>query len=259
MYQATVRNSGAWDGTLRSDWSFDTVRTSSAMGSLRSMAKDLIPQDTIPDEYEEDESMYSVEPSVGASAVTTRDGGGQRSSSGLGANADALHSTVIIRPLSPPADERDVPGLSADSSSGETCDSEIATPPQESRSDLSELPPAYTGSMRSARRASFAARNNVNGTIIGEADLGTGVDTIRPVKKVDTVRSLRLSSEFVGTTRSRESSLSAPSSPQHSPKSSYKPIPSSTTNAGKSLVNEVILPAVTRVSPMLLAVLDSVD
>ena len=50
-YQATIRKSGAWDGgSLRSEWDFNTIRTSSAMGSLRSMAKDLMPPGMIPDD-----------------------------------------------------------------------------------------------------------------------------------------------------------------------------------------------------------------
>ncbi|TFY57912.1 hypothetical protein EVJ58_g6737 [Rhodofomes roseus] len=236
MYQATVRNSGAWDGTLRSDWSFDTVRTNSAMGSIRSMARDLLPPEMIPDEdeYDDDPSIYDNEGSIDTTAATS----GGSAPLALGMNAGAQHSTVIIRPLSPPADEKAVPSLMSDNASDETAGSaEPATPP------MNEPPPAYTGSVRTTRRASYQARNNLNGTVIGEADLGTGVDTIRPVKKVDTVRSLRMSEEYVGTTRSRESN-SAPSSPTNT--KSHRRTASEAVKAGKSLIDEVLLPVLER-------------
>ncbi|KAH9938060.1 Pkinase-domain-containing protein [Fomitopsis serialis] len=234
MYQATARNSGAWDGTLRSDWSFDTVRTNSAMGSIRSMARDLLPPEMIPDEddYYDEPSIYDNDGTIDTTAATT----GGSAPLPLGMNAGAQHSTVIIRTLSPPADEKAVPSLMSDNVSDETAGSaEPATPP------MNEPPPAYTGSVRTTRRASYQARNNANGTVIGEADLGTGVDTIRPVKKVDTVRSLRMSEEYVGTTRSREGSNSAPSSPS-STKTPHRRVASEAVKAGKSLVDEVLLP-----------------
>ena len=238
MYQATVRNSGAWDGTLRSDWSFDTVRTTSIMGSMRSMTRDLMPPEMIPDgdEYDDDPSMYDDEGTIDTTAATN---GG---SAALGMNSGAQHSTVIIRPLSPPpADEKAMPPLMHDNISDETAGSTgPGTPP------ANEPPPAYSGSMRSTRRASYQARNNLSGTVIGEADIGTGVDTIRPVKRVDTVRSLRMSEEFVGTTRSRESGGSAPSSPT-SAKNSHKRAASEAGKAGKSIVDDVVLPILLKV------------
>ncbi|CCM01568.1 uncharacterized protein FIBRA_03628 [Fibroporia radiculosa] len=246
MYQATVRNSGVWDGTLRSDWSFDTMRSTSAMGSLRSMAKDIMPPEMIPDEedYDDDDpSVYDNEGSFDTAAATTRGSdiplvGG----AGIGLNVDASHSTVIIRQLSP-TDEKNTPSLLTDEASDETAGSLAPeTPPQET----SEPPPAYTGSVRSTRRASFQARNNMAiGTVLGEADLGNGIDTIRPVKKVDTIRSLRMSTEYVGTTRSKDSGPSSPPSPQ-SVKSQHKKAASEAVKAGKSLIDEVLLPLLSK-------------
>ena len=67
------------------------------------------------------------------------------------------------------------------------------------------------------------------------ADLGTGVDTIRPVKKVDSVGSLRLSSEYVGR---KEGSTSPTTSRRAS---------SETARAGGLMVDEVILPILSKV------------
>lgn len=56
---------------MRSDWNFDTVKTSSVMGSFRSMARDLadLTQD---DEYDEpDDSLYEIPESIDTSAATS--------------------------------------------------------------------------------------------------------------------------------------------------------------------------------------------
>jgi len=101
--------------------------------------------------------------------------------------------------------------------------------------------------VRTPRRSSYAARTAPNGTIVREADLGTGVDTIRPVKKIDTTGSLRLSSEYVGSMRAREGSSSlttSPTSPGKDKSSSvHKRAASDAAKAGRSLVDDVVLPA----------------
>ncbi|KZT05530.1 Pkinase-domain-containing protein [Laetiporus sulphureus 93-53] len=253
MYQPTVRNSGAWDGTLRSDWSFDTVRTTSAMGSLRSMARDITPPGTIPDEGYYEASMYDEE-SIDTSAATKGSEVPLSSSGALGMNSEAQYSTVIIKQVPTIADVKDVPPMVTDDSSDETVgNGDPETPPPSV--EASEPPPAYSGSVRSVRstrRASFQARNNTSiGTVLGEADIGNGVDTIRPVKKVDTVRSLRMSEEYVGTTRSREGregSSSSPSSPTTSPKSSQKRATSEAAEAGRSIVDDVMVPLLAKVT-----------
>lgn len=214
------------------------------------MAKDLA-ELTSEEEYNaEDRSLYDVPESVDTSAATK---GSDLASSGIAMNAQAGHSTVVIRSFSgSPAKERDIPELLAETASAETEGSiEPATPPQGS-SDTTESPPAYTASVRSSRRSSYAARNNVvTGTVLGEADLGTGVDTIRPVKKVDTIRSLRLSSGYVGSGSLRskegmESSPTSPSSPGTAGSSgsgkAHKRGASEVAKAGKAMVDEVLLP-----------------
>lgn len=249
FYQPTLRNSGVWDGSMRSDWNFDTIR-SSAMGSIRSMAKDLTAHGMIPDEeYEDDEySDYDVRESVNTDGATH---GSEVTGNPLLPNNDAGHSTVIIRPVSAALSEKDIPALVTDNGSDETANLEPSTPPRMSP-DTSEPPPAYTGSVRSTsssqRRASYAARNNLTtGTVLGEADLGNGIDTIRPVKKVDTVRSLRLSEDYVGSIRRERSgsqSGSAPSSPVSPKSGSAKRAVAA--NAGRAMVDEVLLPTLER-------------
>jgi serine/threonine-protein kinase 24/25/MST4 len=76
--------------------------------------------------------------------------------------------------------------------------------------------------------------------VLSAADIGNGVDTIRPVKKVDPVGSLKLSAEYVGSLR-REASTSPTSSTMH------KRTASQSAKAGESMVDQVILPAIQKV------------
>ena len=218
---------------------FDTVRSAAAMGTYRSMEKDLVPHHEFDPSDHDDDSMYGV-PQQGS----FNSGGATRGSdpTNLGMRlSDAIHSTVAIKM---PPDEKDVPVLPTDEvSSGNTGSAEEpSTPPSQ------EPPPAYTGSVRSSRRSSYAARSmkDGRGTVLREADLGSGVDTIRPVKKVDTVGSLRLSHEFVGSQRDGGSG-SSPSSPV-TPKSPHKRALSDSMKAGQSIVDDIILPICEKVS-----------
>ncbi|KAJ7180086.1 kinase-like domain-containing protein [Mycena crocata] len=236
VFQPTV---GAWDtnGTMRSDWNFDTIKSVSAMGTFRSMAKDL----AMPPGMELDEDDESSDYEEGHASIDT--GGATKGSdpihigAGIGMHSQGAHSTVIIRPPPSPVSEKDVPTLLADSASAETSSDSPHTPPQEGFA--LGAPPAYTGSVRTNRRASYAARNAVNGsgTVMREADLGSGVDTIRPVKKVDTVGSLRMSAGYVGSGR-REGSGSTPTSPT----TTHRRVASEASKAGRSLIDEVVLP-----------------
>jgi serine/threonine-protein kinase 24/25/MST4 len=216
---------------------FDTVKSTAAIGTYRNMEKDLVTDHgSEPSDHDED-SMYGVPP-----MDSFNSGGGTRGSDPVYIGiSDAVRSTVVIKT---PPNEKDVPGLLADGVSSESADvvEGPSTPPSQ------EPPPAYTGSVRSSRRSSYATRKSTDGrgTVLREADLGSGVDTIRPVKKVDTVGSLRLSQEFVGSQR-EGSSGSSPSSPV-TPKSPHTRAPSDCMKAGKSIVDEVILPICERVS-----------
>ncbi|KAI0092662.1 Pkinase-domain-containing protein [Irpex rosettiformis] len=263
MYVPSIRNTGVWDSSVRSEWNFDTIKSTSAMGSYRSMARDFPTHGTIPDEYEypeDDGSTYEIHESVQSDGATK--GSDVPSGNGLLGNADASRSTVVIRPLASP-EERDLPSLLQDTGSDETAMATPSTPPQGEvipPPDATEPPPAYSGSVsgsmqgsvRSTRRASYAARNNVtSGTVLMEADLGTGVDTIRPVKKVDTVRSLRLSEEYVGSLKrdrsgSGSQSGSAPPSPVSSKNGGSGKKVNQAERAGKAMVDEVLLPILER-------------
>jgi serine/threonine-protein kinase 24/25/MST4 len=242
MFQPSVRNSMSWDnnGTLRSDWNFDTIKSSAAMGSLRNMAKDLLtPGMELQEDVEDEDSDY--EPGDGSIDTTAATQGSDPPIGGLGMNSQAAHSTVIIKPSRIPGTEKDLPALvtSEENTSGDTSSPSPETPPQ---NGFAAPPPAYSGSMRSQRRSSYAARNVKNGPgmVLREADLGTGVDTIRPMKKVDTVGSLKMSAEFVGSMRRNNSDGSLPPSP--SKLLTHKRRSSEVAKAGIAVVDEVVIP-----------------
>jgi serine/threonine-protein kinase 24/25/MST4 len=210
----------SWDagGTMRSDWSFDTTRSASAMGTFSSIMKDIALPPTIYDHDDDDADDVSHTSSTVDTSLATK--GSQPSGMRvLGMNASAGHSTVVVKPEIIPDMEKAVADLIL----------EDDVP--------SGAPPAYSGSIKGRRRASYAERSKVtgDGTILNEADLGTGVDTIRPVKKVDPVGSLRLSAEYVGSMR-KEGSTTSPTA------SVLRRSASETAKAGNVIVDEVVLP-----------------
>lgn len=246
----SIRNSiASWDnGTLKSEWNFETIKSTAAMGSFRNMAKDLVPPGMIPDEDEVVSLFETAEDGDGDSLETSAATKGSDLPPNPGNPSPEVstgHSTVVIRSqlISQP-EQHSVP-------------LEDATPSDASNTGLTDAntgpdlgdPPAY---VRTPRRSSYAARTAPNGTIVREADLGTGVDTIRPVKKIDTTGSLRLSSEYVGSIRAREgrdgsgsSSLTtSPTSPVKDKSSAHKRAASEAARAGRSFVDEVVLPAI---------------
>ncbi|KAI0322462.1 kinase-like domain-containing protein [Amylostereum chailletii] len=244
-HQPSVRNSVAsWDnGTLRSDWNFDTIKSTAAMGTFRTMAKDLMPPGMIPDEDEEDDDFQDVDSMDSGAATKNGSDLPAHAAAGIGMNMQAAHSTVIIRSASSATrTEAEVPALDDDVSSEETTAAQPSTPPQASGSptDLG-APPAY---VRTPRRASYAARNAQSGTVVRDVDIGNGVDTIRPVKRVDTAGSLRLSADFVGSMRRESSSGSAPNSPvkDKDKSSAHRRAASEAVKAGRAIVDDVVLP-----------------
>ena len=71
------------------------------------------------------------------------------------------------------------------------------------------------------------------------ADLGNGSDTIRPVKKIDSVGSLKFSAESIGNSKKEAAGTSWTSSDIYKCNES--------TKAGVSIINQVILPVIQKV------------
>lgn len=216
------------------------------MGSFRNMAKDLVRPGVIPDEDEEAVSLFGTAED-GESLDTdaaTKGSDIPPNSGGTGSEIQAQHNTVVVRSqLASPA--------------GHVVPTEEVAPSETRPQELTDsnvntdlgAPPAY---VRTPRRSSYAARMAPNGTIVREADIGTGVDTIRPVKKIDTTGSLRLSSEYVGSIRARDGSSggsapTSPTSPVKDKSSAHKRSASEAAKVARSLVDEVVLPTLQKV------------
>ncbi|KIJ20021.1 hypothetical protein PAXINDRAFT_126405 [Paxillus involutus ATCC 200175] len=245
-YQPTLKGTVNWEtnSTIRSDWNFDTIKTTSVMGTFSSAARDLLPEMDDEDMVGDNSSIYDEdEQSVDTGGAVK--GSQQLAPGSLGMSQQA-HSTVMIKP---PPQEPDIPTLLAtgDGFPSDSVDTYGPTtlPQDPDHGTPLEAPPAYTGSIRSVKRSSYAARHKTTGagTIMREADLGSGVGTIRPVKKVDTNGSLRLSAEYVGTTRSRDDVPLSPSSTTSiKERSSFKRRGSEEERAGRAIVDDVVLP-----------------
>ncbi|GAA5857929.1 hypothetical protein JCM8547_006626 [Rhodosporidiobolus lusitaniae] len=53
------------------------------------------------------------------------------------------------------------------------------------------------------KKNSYRARNDINGTVLGAGDVGSGLNTVRPIKRLDSASSQRASAEFVRTPSQR--------------------------------------------------------
>lgn len=235
-----------WDNndTIRSDWNFDTIKSTSVMGTFSSAAKDLIPE-TDDGDMSEEPSIYEEDQSIDTGNAVNGDSA--LGSVGARINQHAAHSTIRIQVV---RDDEDPPflGASADFPGESSVESPSPAIPPPNKAEALGAPPAYSTSMLSSRRSSYAARHKTtgSGTIMREADLGTGLDTIRPVKKVDAVGSLKLSSEYVGTTRGREDVPLSPTSFSREP-TGIKRRGSQSEKAGRAMIDDVVLPVLQNV------------
>jgi serine/threonine-protein kinase 24/25/MST4 len=234
----TIRPTDTANGTIGTHWDFDTLR--SAMGSLRSMAKDIAEYEVLDQNGMPDDDSFDTGGAVKGSGMTIR-------------------SSIKQLPP-PPEDESPATSPIFEYPDPTSPTSPITSPLSPSSPDLPPLPPASptNGTIKSSRRSSYNARQDSRGTIIREADLGNGMDTVRPVKHFDAAGSLRKSVAYVGTSRSNGSGHSdgSPSSPTlpFSPSSSVLDLKSSQQQhkrtgselgtAGRKMVEECVLPTV---------------
>ena len=151
MYQVTLRNQGTARST-QSEWMFDTVKSTTAIGTFRSMEKDLATDHGSEPSDHDGDSMYGMPP-----MNSFNSGGGTRGSDPAYIGIlDTVRSMVVIKT---PPDEKDVPEFLTDGVPLEKADVVKGpfTPPSQ------EPPPAYTGSVRSSQRLSHTARKSTDG------------------------------------------------------------------------------------------------
>ncbi|KIJ57014.1 hypothetical protein M422DRAFT_40568 [Sphaerobolus stellatus SS14] len=242
-----VNGTATWERnlTLKSEWNFETVKSLYDRDTMRSLAE--IEDEGDGYDYEVEEGEYGGEEDSMDTGAATR--GSEE------VNKLAMHSTVIIKPIKDtlPALSTSTPTSSAEN---------ITDDPQTPISDLG-APPAYSGSLRSSQRSSYAARHDTtNGTALRPADVGNGMDTVRPIKQLDAAGSLRNSNHFVGSLRSKDGAPIFPTTTSPtptSPTSSHRSQPSSKSSqqthsraaserarAGRAMVDEIVVPTLQR-------------
>ncbi|KZS91222.1 Pkinase-domain-containing protein, partial [Sistotremastrum niveocremeum HHB9708] len=101
----------------------------------------------------------------------------------------------------------------------------------------------FPSSLGSAKRSSYAARQNSKGTVLRFADLGNGMDTLRPIKQVDAAGSLRLSEEYLGSIRRRHALGNGNGHPNSNGSSGSK-----RARIGEMIVSSIILPSAIEMS-----------
>lgn len=130
-------------------------------------------------------------------------------------------------------------------------------PPKSSASDASSANGSASSSTATLdrngkpRRSSWNERHDINGTVLKEGDVATGMDTIRPVKRLDKGGSARISKDYIGSTRGGDGhgpDTGSRSGTRSSSGSAEDDIEEegSSGQAGKALVREVVLPVLER-------------
>jgi serine/threonine-protein kinase 24/25/MST4 len=197
---------------MRSDWNFDTVKSMSALGTYSGTVNDLLYSAMV---SEDDEPLDDGE--LNGSIDSEVETNGSDPIIGIGMNLGTAHSTVIITtPRSPGPVNTTDETLSGAALYLTSC-----------RTLLNFN--LVSGSVHSTC-APYATLTSVDGAgiVLTPADHGIGVGTIRPVKEVIPVGSLRLSS--------------GPTSPI-APRRALN----ETARVGGLMVDEVILPILNNV------------
>ncbi|WRT63383.1 uncharacterized protein IL334_000288 [Kwoniella shivajii] len=198
-------------GTMKSEWNFDeTIR-----GTIKGVPVELDLENLQEDEWDYDDEDENKIEQVESTWGTVRE------------RDDIMKaSTLNGSEVSLPMLDRSSPNPTPSTGSS----------PQTPYSDVLDLK-SSSGSGTSGKSTWKQRHDKDRGTVIREGDLGDGFSTVRPMKKVDTVRSARLSTDYVGSGSIRKingvPSLESPMKPT-------SPL-SARGRAGQALVEEVIV------------------
>ena len=267
---------------MRSEWIFETVKSMkhgsvngnangtayrslahlAAMQAQAGMPPGMIPDDDASFYDDEGDTLEGLAPiaesedSYDSSAATKGSGEMNR----LGSNEAASHSTVIIKPVTTIAGRRDAFGGDGEEDAEEEANVLGAPPAYDTPGATREPSPVINGTHSSnspppspntaRRRSTFAERtlSDGRGTQLRPADLGNGIDTIRPVKRVDAAGSLKLSAEYVGQIREGANGTSGSGSSGESADGGAnggkgrKRRGSENARAGRAMLDEVVVP-----------------
>ncbi|WVF66496.1 hypothetical protein IAT40_001236 [Kwoniella sp. CBS 6097] len=194
------------NGTMKSEWNFDeTIR-----GTIKGVAVHLDMDDM--DDTDED-GEWDLPEDENWGTVRERD--------------NLLRATTLNgSDLSLPGLERSSPNPTPS----------MGSSPQTPHLETVNLK-SSSGSNTSGKSTWKERQDQSRGTIVKEGDLGDGFSTVRPMKKVDTIRQAKASTDFIGTgSVRRKEGVPALESPIK-PKVALSP----KGRAGQALVEEVVL------------------
>lgn len=168
---------------MRSDWSFGTV--ANASGTLR-VGKDGTIGFGEEDEGEDDEDWdgHHGRADYGGSRRENEDGSEQ---SVQGSTVRGVVSRSVVVSFSLADADQLIPASHAFQPKGLDVPALLASSPHGSRTDFSEpntppTPPVHASS--SMKRNSFARRHDINGTVVTEADLGSGYALVHTASQI---------------------------------------------------------------------------
>ncbi|GAA5969581.1 hypothetical protein JCM21900_001739 [Sporobolomyces salmonicolor] len=91
-------------------------------------------------------------------------------------------------------------GLVGEEPSIESLLTAAANPIRAAVNDLPYQPPPPSPD----KRSSYRARHDINGTVLGAGDIGSGLNTVRPIRRLDSAGSQRASAEFLRSVSQRQ-------------------------------------------------------
>ncbi|SPO31274.1 probable Ste20-like kinase Don3 [Ustilago trichophora] len=190
---------------------------------------------------------------------------------GIGRNAAAASSTSHLAPPSASGlaessvDIATAAATMASSHAGSTATQHIRCARDGKASPSHSRNGSAASSARSTeirtRRSSWNERNDINGTVLKEADVANGLETLRPVRRLDAGGSAKISQQYIGSLRSGSApsgldkagkAAQADGSPQRQLRHSRSALASSSSaakahaTASENLVRDVILPVMDR-------------
>ncbi|KGB79862.2 STE/STE20/YSK protein kinase [Cryptococcus deuterogattii R265] len=198
----TIDGKGYGQGMMESEWNFDeTIR-----GTVTGVPVNLNLEDM--DKGFEDEDEEEDDWNVKVAEIETWDGMVKENGGDLLAEGKSAGSEMSLPGFERQPNRRNTPrplGVSASNvDSGEKG--------ERIRGDDEPKTPTFTSSSPSQRslqssresassgKSTWKERNDkVRGTVVKEGDVGDGFSTLKPMKKIDTAASQRLSTSFIGT------------------------------------------------------------
>jgi serine/threonine-protein kinase 24/25/MST4 len=278
LKQATDLTNTTMNGTVMSAWQFDTTRSMSAirivdddddvfdeedLEGIETPWRQISQRQSATDDEEiregyatvkrelrpADALIGAVESSEISSTNDKREGSG---SSHASSSTDSA-STVTASPINTPTGEEHVEDVSNGSVHIRALQSTFGADQKGTGKVLAPSRSRNVSHIESnARKSSWSQRHDANGTVLKPADVANGLNTIRPVSRIDQQGSTRVGKRYIGSITQRDQIHHAPlqSAPRGSRRTATEDSMVDTFQdsgqAGRAMVRDVILPALGR-------------